>query len=355
MKLLAIFPLLTALVAGKINFKVDPRTYSKSTGCNMDPRYCQLRYDQYTHPATHDSAANRLGLDCNTAKNAVEQKICQDAAHLIPKPIYDCFWNTQPDHDLIHQLNDGIRSFDLRGCQEGQKAVFCHGDGKQRATGISLEAGFGQIRQFLTQFQREVITINIQFESGDFNVVRNQFIANVGNFLGEFLHTPADNTVWPTLGEMVRTNKRVVVFARWDEPKGAVTPPWMRLDDTKLMYRTWTFSQFINNSQQLKQAMLNFCQNPPAEALNKWQALEYTIPTAWGAIEAELKGHHKPEVCLKQFSDDENKWMMSVAQACYPKFAFFHRVMVDSYFKSPVFDVVEWMNELNLAKLQHPA
>jgi len=99
--------------------------------------------------------------------------------------------------------------------------------------------------------------------------------------------------------------------------------------------------------------MLNFCAHPPANATDKWQALEFSIPPSWDAVKTDVENGKMPEVCLKTFSDDEDTWMMQVSRSCYPKFKYFHRVMVDSYFESPVFKVVNWMNEMNLKRYTH--
>jgi len=344
---------MASVAAAVVVNRINPRTYHHSKGCNMDTKYCQLHYNEYTHPATHDSAANRLSLDCYKADTDIGKHFCRSSAQRFPKALYDCLWNAQPDHNLVQQLHDGIRSFDLRGCQDGNDAVFCHGDHGERALGISFEHGFGQIGDFLQRFKREIITINLQVEDGDFDTVRQAFIVNVQHNLGDFLYVQEKPGVWPTLGEMVRSGKRVVVFGRWNEPAEAQTPPWLRTDDQQLIYRTWEFSQNINHSKQLHKAMMNFCAKPPADSLEKWQALEFSIPPSWDAVKTDVENGKMPEVCLKTFSDDEDTWMWKVSRFCYPKFKYFHRVMVDSYFESPVFKVVNWMNEMNLRRYVH--
>jgi len=352
MKTLLLLLLASAtFVASAVQHAVDPRTYHFSNGCNMNELYCHLRYDQYTFPGTHDSAANRLNLDCVKAKHKFTKALCRAFTHLIPKPIYDCFWNTQPGHDLVHQLHDGIRWLDLRGCIDGNNLLLCHGSGTTRALGIDFHTAFSEIAKFLNTYNREVITISFEASDGNPTVIYQHLISIVEQYLGDMMYVHDEGAGWPTLQEMIDSNQRVVIYTSWSNFADPSLPPWLHLNRNQLCYRTWAFSDTIHHSGQLRDAMMSFCsqQQPPAIA-NKWQTLEYTIPTALRTIEGDLKHFKKPEVCLKTFAKDEDQWMNDVARFCVPRMSFVHLVMVDYYFKSPVFQIVDWINEMNFHK-----
>jgi len=203
----------------------------------------------------------------------------------------------------------------------------------------------------LDTFDREIVTITFQAADGGPTVIYRQFIASVEYYLGEMLYVHDDEKGWQTLQEMINTNKRVVVYSSWDKINDPSTLAWLRLDPNKLIYGTWSYSDTINHSGQLRDTMLSFYKTPqPPEVTSEWQTLDYAVPTSWPAIKTDLEHLKKPEICLNTFAKDEDRWMFKVVKVCVPRMKFVHRVSVDYYFRSPVFKVVDWINEQNLKK-----
>jgi len=289
-----------------------------------------------------------LSLDCYNSKTADGKAVCNLVTKMFPEFIYNCFWNTQDDHGIDRQLADGIRSFDFRGCQVGNKAVFCHGAKTQRGLGDDFAPSFQHMRDFLKANPGEVIHMALQVEDGDFNVIRGQFLSNIQTYLGDYLYTSTPGSQWPTLGDMVKTGKRVVVFGNWADPS---PPKWLRTDYDSLFYHTWAYTNVYHQAKDIKAAITNYCTNPPAANRNKWQSVDLPFSADWGVIQDELKHLRKVEYCLAEFAEETKGMIFDLAKLCYPHFKFFHRVAVDSYWKTPVMTVVRWMNDRNLERV----
>lgn len=71
----------------------------------------------------------------------------------------------------------------------------------------------GQIKTFLDEFPKEIITILIESH------VTSKDIENELQTAGllEYCHVQEENSNWPTLGEMAESNKRLVIFSEKDD------------------------------------------------------------------------------------------------------------------------------------------
>jgi len=312
-------------------------------GCNGDPRYCQLRFDQYTFPATHDSLAVALKLDCDNSKGNAKT-MCQIMDTVFSGVVYNCLWNNQKDHGIDQQLKDGIRNFDMRGCQRGNDVLFCHGETDTRALGQDLAAGFQQLGNFLQQNPGEIVSIMMSPEDGNSKVIMDAFVANSEKYLSPYLPTwDLNNKNWPTLGDMVKSGKRVVAFKRGDP---TTTPGWLRPDLGSLVKGTWSYASNMHTASDMQKAISNYCNT--ATPSKQWQTLDVNFDPDMSTVEKEITSMTKPQVCIPEFTTEMNGDMMNLAQQCYAKFKFIHRVSVDNYWSTPVFDVVKWLNEQNL-------
>ncbi|KAI9598789.1 PLC-like phosphodiesterase, partial [Syncephalis fuscata] len=157
--------------------------------CNGSPDYCPLAFDQYTFMGSHNSAAYRLEPGCGIASKC------------------------RPEHDIATQLKDGIRSFDIDTCIANSNTVTCHGHNMFRALGDGLDVHIKQIKEFITQNPNEVIVIEYGDYLGDKNKTSNDIIAKLREHLdGKMLERTSISESWPTLDEMTKQGKQVVVF-----------------------------------------------------------------------------------------------------------------------------------------------
>lgn len=189
--------------------------------CNGRAALCERRYDQVVFPATHNSFAARD----------------------------DGFVDPSQEHGIAQQLRDGVRMFlvdthhwetraDLERAEQkmspAQRAAFeakltepavppagvylCHMYCGLGAT--PLPAVLAQLRQFMERRPHEVIGLFIE----DYVTARETAAAFDEAGLEPFLYTHEDGAAWPTLGEMIASGHRIVVFV---EHHGG-PPDWYR-------------------------------------------------------------------------------------------------------------------------------
>ena len=127
--------------------------------------------------------------------------------------------NANHQHGIAEQLEDGVRvlliDVYLDEVDPGT-VLMCHGPCSLAST-PHLE-GLGAITSFLEANPREVITI-IYEDHAPVDAIAQDY-ATTGADALVFTHAPG--TPWPTLGEMIDADTRLVVTAE----SGAPPPPW---------------------------------------------------------------------------------------------------------------------------------
>lgn len=146
--------------------------------CNGAPELCDRRYEQVAYATTHNAMSNE-----EDGFSAPNQKF-----------------------SVTHQLADGVRGLMLDTYLDGGTTMLCHAYctlGKR-----PLVATLNDIRTFLESHPYEIVTII--FESYiSANDTRLTFEA-AG--LMPYLHAQPVAAPWPTLREMIATDRRLVVF-----------------------------------------------------------------------------------------------------------------------------------------------
>jgi len=162
--------------------------------CNGHAELCDRKYGNVTFLGSHDSFA----FSGNPFALARTQEV-----------------------DLLTQLGDGVRMLQAQSHMNGGQLHFCHGT-CVLFDGGSVEDYLNKVKYFLDRHPNEVITLI-------FTNPENQSVANVWKpifdktGITQMAYTPTQPVMsrddWPTLGEMIETGKRVVVFL----DKGAET------------------------------------------------------------------------------------------------------------------------------------
>jgi hypothetical protein len=178
-------PVLAALLGGlaACSEPADPAR------CLGSAELCDRNYDDVTFFTSHNAMSN-------------EAEGWFIPHHLVP---------------ISEQLEMGVRALMLDVHPEGGETMLCHGT---CVAGMQpLSAVLTLISQYLDGHDREVITLI--FES----YVPADEVAAVFEDAGlaAYAHTQDPATPWPTLGEMIDEDARLVVFT--DAPEGG--PPWM--------------------------------------------------------------------------------------------------------------------------------
>ncbi|MBK8258343.1 MAG: hypothetical protein IPK82_37460 [Polyangiaceae bacterium] len=177
------------------------------TTCNGSALLCNRRVDEVVFPTTHNAMSNI------------------DDGWIAPN---------QP-HRVTTQLHDGVRGLmlDTHSNADGVPSL-CHGScgfGQQ-----PLVEGLGEIAQFLRCNPREVVVII--FEAYVSAQETDKAFQDSG--LVEFVHTQPMGDLWPTLGELINQNHRLIALTddpagtpayyhhvwdyAWDNPYAAETP-----------------------------------------------------------------------------------------------------------------------------------
>lgn len=146
--------------------------------CNGAPELCDRRYDEVSYATTHNAMSNE-----EDGFSAPNQKF-----------------------SVAHQLADGVRGLMLDTYLDGGTTMLCHAFcvlGKR-----PLVDTLTDIREFLESHPYEIVSII--FESYiSANDTRLTFEA-AG--LTPYLHAQPVASAWPTLREMIATDRRLVVF-----------------------------------------------------------------------------------------------------------------------------------------------
>lgn len=157
--------------------------------CNGSPMLCSRRYDEVVHPCAH-----------NAMSNADEG-----------------WYRPNQRHGIEHSLDDGVRGLMIDAHAYRGEVYLCH---SLCALGRRpmLDALCG-VKSFLSRNPGEVISLLIE------NHVPDSDLAEVFRAAGltSYLHEQPLGAPWPTLGAMVDSGRRLVVFVE----TGGGTPAWL--------------------------------------------------------------------------------------------------------------------------------
>lgn len=147
--------------------------------CNTWPALCGIRYDEVVYPTTHAAMANATPP-----------------------------WDYPAQRFSLHQqLQDGIRALMLEVHELEGELVLCLGDCAEGR--VPFASALGEVAMFLSENPREVVTLLVDNRTPAESLAAALDAAN----LRESLHFQALRDPWPTLGEMIDAEQRLVVFA----------------------------------------------------------------------------------------------------------------------------------------------
>lgn len=183
--------LLLLFLAGSAHTEAPP--------CNGHPELCGRKFNEVVYPATHNAMSN------------------QEMHFFAP--------NQGPR--MTKQLEDGVRCLLLDLHKDGDKSMLCHGPcslGKQ-----DLVEGMVEIRTFMDTHPNEVLSFLLEVYITPEEIQTAFDEAGISRYC--YAHKLGEP--WPTLGEMITTNKRLVVLT--DREPGNVPwllPMWKEMWDT---------------------------------------------------------------------------------------------------------------------------
>jgi hypothetical protein len=158
--------------------------------CNGRAELCARRFDEVVFPCTHNAYAAR--------ESGFKQV------------------NANQNHPVAQQLADGVRCMMLDVSLDDGEAAMCHGP---CTFGRLVHAEvIAEVAAFMTEHPDEVLTIIYQDD-----IDQAYIVADVeATALADMAYVHASGEPWPTLGEMIDMNRRVLITAE----SGAPPPDW---------------------------------------------------------------------------------------------------------------------------------
>jgi hypothetical protein len=152
--------------------------------CNGHDEYCSKPYDELCQAATHDSAANSAD-----------------------------FWQfPAQSQSILDQLDSSISTLMLSVYDDNGALSVCRGDCAEGRT--ALASVLGSVKTFLDANPRYVVTL--LFDTSVESSRVQQELETQG--LDHLAQSQANNAAWPTLGQMVDSGHRLVVFSNAPNP-----------------------------------------------------------------------------------------------------------------------------------------
>ena len=174
--------------------------------CMGDASYCDRPYNQLAQVCTHNAMST------------------EEAGFALPTP--------NQVHSLTQQLDAGVRCLMLDIHNKGGEAYLCHG-----ACGVwgerPLSEGLDDIALWMDAHPNEVVTFILESyvpESLVFESLVSAGLASSSDQASEsaplYYHDAEPGTPWPSIGEMIASNQRLVVFTDDDEANGSWHLDW---------------------------------------------------------------------------------------------------------------------------------
>ncbi|MBW7863111.1 MAG: hypothetical protein H3C30_01710 [Candidatus Hydrogenedentes bacterium] len=168
--------------------------------CNGMPELCGRPFDQVAFACTHNGMSSR------------------EAGYFFPNQ----------DRRMRRQLEDGIRAVMLDVHVEDGRLMLCHGF--CRLGSQTLVEGLVEIREFLDAHPREVVALLVEGSVPDPEHLARDFRESG---MLDLCHAQRLGDPWPTLGEMIAANRRVVVlYDRNCGDQDWLLPMWKHMWDT---------------------------------------------------------------------------------------------------------------------------
>ena len=263
-------------------------TTGEPAPCNGSAALCERPFDAVVFPGTHNSvAATQSGFG----------------------PL-----NANQTNPVAEQLEDGIRVLllDVTYDDDGE-TVLCHGPcalGSRPHVEVLAE-----IRAFLEDNPREVLSIIYQD-----SVAPEDIVADIESTdLLELVYTH-DGASWPTLGEMIEADTRLLVTAEVAGPP----PAWLHWVWDLAWDTPYTFTSLESFSCELGRGE----QGNALFLLNHWLSTEAGLPDASRAAEANAA-----DVLLARVHECRD------SRGRTPTF-----IAVDFYEQGDLFEVVDMLN-----------
>jgi hypothetical protein len=187
--------------------------------CNGSHDLCRKRVNEVTFAATHNSMSSaNAGWLFPDQDAGIRQQLESGIRGLL---IDTHYWDTRDDvvaltRDRVpDNLSVALSSFVTSIGEPQPGALLCHS--LCTLGNEPLTDGLTEVKRFLDRNRNEVIVVVIE----DYVSVADTEAAFKQTGLDRYVVTHRPDTSWPTLGQLVRTNKRLIVFSENQKPPPA--------------------------------------------------------------------------------------------------------------------------------------
>ena len=207
--------------------------------CNGRAELCERRFDEVVFPCTHNAfAARESGF----------------------KQI-----NANQNHPVAQQLADGVRCMMLDVSLDDGEAAMCHGP---CTYGRLVHADvIAEVAAFMTEHPDEVLTIIYQDDIDQAYIVADVEAAG----LADMVYAHASGEPWPTLGEMIDMNRRVLITAE----SGAPPPDWYH----HVWDLTWDTPYTFHSTDEFSCALNRGSTDNDLFLINHWISTQLDTPS----------------------------------------------------------------------------
>ena len=224
--------LILAMTAGP--FALESSVEARAEPCNGHTELCSLRYDEVTYPGTHNAMSSSSDGWMFPYQDASMRSQLEDGVRVFLIDVHR--WGS-PDEYLLEldsiqnlspQAREYLASLQGRFTNAPEGAFLCHATCWLGARPIDV--ALAEIRTFLENHPREVVTLILQdmIPSGEIVAAFER------TELDELAHAQPADEEWPTLGKMIESGKRLVVFAENSgEPPAWFHSAWAYMWDTR--------------------------------------------------------------------------------------------------------------------------
>ncbi len=233
----------------EINNGFDPYDYEDKLICHDEAKYCLRSYDNFTFAETHNSFST------------VEDGVWMAVNHMTA---------------LEAQWEGGIRSFMLdthhlsKEQNQSSDVRFCHGDPNSdflhpcSYSEVDANIWLSKLHSLMNNSSGDVVSILLE----NYIPADHLYSLFIKSGLLDLVYIHSLNDPWPSLGEMVMSNKRLVIFWDWEYDEQY---PWL--------HHAWTFSwdnPYGENEQSEMSCRLNRGDNnQPVWHMNNWLSSIY--------------------------------------------------------------------------------
>jgi hypothetical protein len=299
------------------------------------PYISHLHLFNLTLPGTHDAASFTLtsALSPDPTGNAVLDALVK-LAEILGIPLQDVItpWALTQNRTLYEQAEDGMRYFDIRAAYNGTDWCSYHFE-----LGLPIYTHLSALNLFLRLHPSEIMVIEVShLASADLtqkslNALRDMII----NIFDPILYSRVNDFNATTIGDMIATNKRVVVTLSDDATIANYTQLW---------YGSSMINSYANSDSLAEMTSYNWQQvikfnslpSLPTSALYK---LSWTLTPQVSTIFDSLLPH-KPK-SLKSLADIGNSGLSGFATAALKqKWRLCQLLLIDFQERSEIMQVI---------------